>query len=250
MDVIWEKPFLVWKFLNGYSKRNAHRICSEAVGERQMMSLTSKTWFMKNSMIYYFGGRLLSKSWCIIIETGRCDMHTGSTQAGFSWIHKICDLKTGRILCFNLWLSSCPPPQKKVWKQGLSLIDLTVSFLIGRHRYPGTWSLVYTDLKLSWKTAMLNLSCLQKCVFCKKRRKRIAGCCVQCSHGRCPTSFHVSCAQAAGVMMQPDDWPFVVFITCFRHKIPSQAEVSMVENCGFSLQSAIIFLYVHLRTPY
>ena len=26
--------------------------------------------------------------------------------------------------------------------------------------------------------------------------------------------------------MQPDDWPFVVFITCFRHKIPSQAEVS------------------------
>lgn len=25
--------------------------------------------------------------------------------------------------------------------------------------------------------------------------------------------------------MQPDDWPFVVFITCFRHKIPSQAEV-------------------------
>uniref|UniRef100_A0A8D0G9S4 Lysine-specific demethylase 4A n=1 Tax=Sphenodon punctatus TaxID=8508 RepID=A0A8D0G9S4_SPHPU len=63
-----------------------------------------------------------------------------------------------------------------------------------------------------------------KCIFCKKRRKRVAGCCVQCSHGRCPTSFHVSCAQAAGVMMQPDDWPFVVFITCFRHKIPSQAE--------------------------
>ncbi|XP_059110829.1 lysine-specific demethylase 4A [Peromyscus eremicus] len=60
-----------------------------------------------------------------------------------------------------------------------------------------------------------------KCVFCKKRRKRIAGCCVQCSHGRCPTAFHVSCAQAAGVMMQPDDWPFVVFITCFRHRIPN-----------------------------
>ncbi|XP_038616150.1 lysine-specific demethylase 4A [Tachyglossus aculeatus] len=63
-----------------------------------------------------------------------------------------------------------------------------------------------------------------KCIFCKKRRKRIAGCCVQCSHGRCPTSFHVSCAQAAGVMMQPDDWPFVVFITCFRHKVPSYTE--------------------------
>uniref|UniRef100_A0A2K5QHM2 [histone H3]-trimethyl-L-lysine(9) demethylase n=2 Tax=Cebus imitator TaxID=2715852 RepID=A0A2K5QHM2_CEBIM len=60
-----------------------------------------------------------------------------------------------------------------------------------------------------------------KCIFCKKRRKRTAGCCVQCSHGRCPTAFHVSCAQAAGVMMQPDDWPFVVFITCFRHRIPN-----------------------------
>ncbi|MEE6495152.1 hypothetical protein FKM82_001963 [Ascaphus truei] len=59
-----------------------------------------------------------------------------------------------------------------------------------------------------------------KCIFCKKRRKRVLGCCVQCSHGRCPTSFHASCAQAAGVMMQPDDWPFVVFITCFRHKTP------------------------------
>ncbi|XP_064415798.1 lysine-specific demethylase 4A [Latimeria chalumnae] len=63
-----------------------------------------------------------------------------------------------------------------------------------------------------------------KCIFCKKRRKRLAGCCVQCSHGRCPTSFHVTCAQAAGVMMQPDDWPFVVFITCFRHRSPSQLE--------------------------
>uniref|UniRef100_A0A8C3E939 [histone H3]-trimethyl-L-lysine(9) demethylase n=1 Tax=Corvus moneduloides TaxID=1196302 RepID=A0A8C3E939_CORMO len=76
-----------------------------------------------------------------------------------------------------------------------------------------------------------------KCIFCKKRRKRIAGCCVQCSHGRCPTSFHVSCAQAAGVMMQPDDWPFVVFITCFRHKTPSQAEVS---RCDLSPGQIVI----------
>ncbi|XP_069083917.1 lysine-specific demethylase 4A [Pleurodeles waltl] len=63
-----------------------------------------------------------------------------------------------------------------------------------------------------------------KCVFCRKRKKRISGCCVQCSHGRCPTSFHVTCAQASGLMMQPDDWPFVVFITCFRHKSPTQLE--------------------------
>ncbi|KAF7254267.1 Lysine-specific demethylase 4A [Varanus komodoensis] len=79
-----------------------------------------------------------------------------------------------------------------------------------------------------------------KCVFCKKRRKRIAGCCVQCSHGRCPTSFHVSCAQAAGVMMQPDDWPFVVFITCFRHKIPSQAERAKAALQDLTVGQAVI----------
>ncbi|XP_077413313.1 lysine-specific demethylase 4A isoform X1 [Vanacampus margaritifer] len=58
-----------------------------------------------------------------------------------------------------------------------------------------------------------------KCVFCRKRMKREStGCCVQCSHGRCSTAFHPSCAQAAGVHMYPDDWPFIVFITCPRHK--------------------------------
>ncbi|KAJ8406365.1 hypothetical protein AAFF_G00305960 [Aldrovandia affinis] len=57
-----------------------------------------------------------------------------------------------------------------------------------------------------------------KCFYCKKRMRTMAGCCVQCSHGRCSTSFHATCAQAAGVLMQPDDWPFVVYITCFRHK--------------------------------
>lgn len=85
------------------------------------------------------------------------------------------------------------------------------------------------------------LSSLQKCVFCKKRRKRNAGCCVQCSHGRCPTAFHVSCAQAAGVMMQPDDWPFVVFITCFRHKIPNlevRRHRGRVLSTGFRLISS------------
>lgn len=60
---------------------------------------------------------------------------------------------------------------------------------------------------------------------------------MQCSHGRCPTAFHVSCAQAAGVVMQPDDWPFVVFITCFRHKIPS---LEVREDAG--LQSSYLSL--------
>uniref|UniRef100_A0A8C4ETS7 [histone H3]-trimethyl-L-lysine(9) demethylase n=1 Tax=Dicentrarchus labrax TaxID=13489 RepID=A0A8C4ETS7_DICLA len=54
-----------------------------------------------------------------------------------------------------------------------------------------------------------------KCAHCRKRMKReVKGCCVQCSHGRCSTAFHPTCAQAAGILMHPDDWPFIVFITC------------------------------------
>uniref|UniRef100_A0A8C5HWV8 [histone H3]-trimethyl-L-lysine(9) demethylase n=1 Tax=Gouania willdenowi TaxID=441366 RepID=A0A8C5HWV8_GOUWI len=63
-----------------------------------------------------------------------------------------------------------------------------------------------------------------KCYYCKKRMKKASGCCVQCSHGRCPTAYHPTCAQAAGVLMQPDEWPFVVHITCCRHKGPAQTE--------------------------
>uniref|UniRef100_A0A8C9YEY2 [histone H3]-trimethyl-L-lysine(9) demethylase n=1 Tax=Sander lucioperca TaxID=283035 RepID=A0A8C9YEY2_SANLU len=59
-----------------------------------------------------------------------------------------------------------------------------------------------------------------KCVYCRKRMKReVNGCCVQCSHGRCSTAFHPTCAQAAGILMHPDDWPFIVFITCHRHRM-------------------------------
>ncbi|XP_051498723.1 lysine-specific demethylase 4C isoform X5 [Apus apus] len=58
-----------------------------------------------------------------------------------------------------------------------------------------------------------------KCIFCRQRVKKISGACIQCSYGRCPASFHVTCAHAAGVLMEPDDWPYVVYVTCFRHKI-------------------------------
>uniref|UniRef100_A0A672QVU7 [histone H3]-trimethyl-L-lysine(9) demethylase n=1 Tax=Sinocyclocheilus grahami TaxID=75366 RepID=A0A672QVU7_SINGR len=64
----------------------------------------------------------------------------------------------------------------------------------------------------------------EKCQFCRKWVKKSTGCCVQCSHGRCSTSFHPSCAQAAGVQMHPDDWPFVVYFTCWRHKGGIQIE--------------------------
>uniref|UniRef100_A0A6P8NUJ1 [histone H3]-trimethyl-L-lysine(9) demethylase n=1 Tax=Geotrypetes seraphini TaxID=260995 RepID=A0A6P8NUJ1_GEOSA len=57
-----------------------------------------------------------------------------------------------------------------------------------------------------------------KCIFCRQRFENTSGACVQCSFGRCPTSFHVTCAHAAGVLMEPSDWPHVIYITCFRHK--------------------------------
>ncbi|KAM9482803.1 uncharacterized protein kdm4aa isoform 3-T3 [Clarias gariepinus] len=63
-----------------------------------------------------------------------------------------------------------------------------------------------------------------KCYYCKRRMKKTMGCCVQCSHGRCPTSYHPTCAQAAGVLMHPDEWPFIVHVTCCRHKGPVQSE--------------------------
>uniref|UniRef100_A0A3Q1BUT7 [histone H3]-trimethyl-L-lysine(9) demethylase n=1 Tax=Amphiprion ocellaris TaxID=80972 RepID=A0A3Q1BUT7_AMPOC len=69
-----------------------------------------------------------------------------------------------------------------------------------------------------------------KCYYCKKRMKKASGCCVQCSHGRCPTAYHPTCAQAAGVLMQPDEWPFVVHVTCCRHKGPTQIEVKTMHE--------------------
>ncbi|XP_042638279.1 lysine-specific demethylase 4B [Orycteropus afer afer] len=62
-----------------------------------------------------------------------------------------------------------------------------------------------------------------KCVYCRKRMKRVSGACIQCSYEHCSTSFHVTCAHAAGVLMEPDDWPYVVSITCFKHKTGTHA---------------------------
>ncbi|XP_034353330.1 lysine-specific demethylase 4B isoform X2 [Arvicanthis niloticus] len=57
-----------------------------------------------------------------------------------------------------------------------------------------------------------------KCVYCRKRMRRVSGACIQCSYEHCSTSFHVTCAHAAGVLMEPDDWPYVVSITCLKHR--------------------------------
>ncbi|XP_072245401.1 lysine-specific demethylase 4B isoform X2 [Leuresthes tenuis] len=58
-----------------------------------------------------------------------------------------------------------------------------------------------------------------KCVFChSKSANQNRGACIQCTKENCATSFHVTCAQIAGVVMNPADWPYVVSVTCHKHK--------------------------------
>ncbi|XP_033029798.1 lysine-specific demethylase 4C isoform X3 [Lacerta agilis] len=78
-----------------------------------------------------------------------------------------------------------------------------------------------------------------KCIFCRQRIKKISGACIQCSYGRCPASFHVTCAHAAGVLMEPDDWPYVVYITCFRHKISQNVKTKAFEKMVSAGQTVI-----------
>uniref|UniRef100_A0A8C2J029 Lysine-specific demethylase 4B n=1 Tax=Cyprinus carpio TaxID=7962 RepID=A0A8C2J029_CYPCA len=60
------------------------------------------------------------------------------------------------------------------------------------------------------------------CVYCHKTTKQIFGACIQCSLDNCSTSFHVTCALLAGVVMKPADWPYVVSVTCHKHKQTNQ----------------------------
>ncbi|KAM6972419.1 lysine-specific demethylase 4C [Aplochiton taeniatus] len=88
-----------------------------------------------------------------------------------------------------------------------------------------------------------------KCIYCRKRclGKRQAGACIQCSCGRCPTSFHVTCAHAAGVTMEPDDWPYVVSITCHRHQSRSSAAKQQACQRAIALGQTVISKHKNLR---
>ncbi|XP_019520290.1 PREDICTED: lysine-specific demethylase 4C isoform X2 [Hipposideros armiger] len=85
-----------------------------------------------------------------------------------------------------------------------------------------------------------------KCIFCRYRVKRVSGACIQCSYGRCPASFHVTCAHAAGVLMEPDDWPYVVSITCFRHKANPNMKSKAGEK-GISVGQTVITKHRNTR---
>ncbi|XP_068177322.1 lysine-specific demethylase 4C isoform X2 [Antennarius striatus] len=88
-----------------------------------------------------------------------------------------------------------------------------------------------------------------RCIYCRKRcaGKRQAGACIQCSCGRCPTSFHVTCAHAAGVIMEPDDWPYVVSITCHRHQSRSPSAKQRACETSIALGQTVISKHKNLR---
>ncbi|XP_041838666.1 lysine-specific demethylase 4C isoform X2 [Melanotaenia boesemani] len=88
-----------------------------------------------------------------------------------------------------------------------------------------------------------------KCIYCRSRcaGKRQAGACIQCSCGRCPTSFHVTCAHAAGVIMEPDDWPYVVSVTCHRHQSRSSSAKQRACQTSISLGQTVISKHKNLR---
>nr|XP_020452630.1 lysine-specific demethylase 4C-like [Monopterus albus] len=88
-----------------------------------------------------------------------------------------------------------------------------------------------------------------KCIYCRNRcaGKRHAGACIQCSCGRCPTSFHVTCAHAAGVIMEPDDWPYVVSVTCHRHQSRSSSAKQRACQASISLGQTVISKHKNLR---
>lgn len=88
-----------------------------------------------------------------------------------------------------------------------------------------------------------------KCSYCRKRclGKRQTGACIQCSYGRCPTSFHVTCAHAAGVTIEPDDWPYVVSITCHRHHMQSSSAKQQSCQGSIALGQTVISKHKNLR---
>ncbi|KAJ8278337.1 hypothetical protein GJAV_G00086530 [Gymnothorax javanicus] len=78
-----------------------------------------------------------------------------------------------------------------------------------------------------------------KCVYCHKNSKEIRGACIQCSFENCSTSFHVTCAHIAGVLMKPADWPYVVSVTCLKHK-PTNHKVSRTGSRELSIGQQVI----------
>lgn len=57
----------------------------------------------------------------------------------------------------------------------------------------------------------------------------------------------MTCAHAAGVIMEPDDWPYVVSITCHRHQSRSSSAKQRACQASISLGQTVISKHKNLR---
>lgn len=129
-------------------------------------------------------------------------------MSGGVWLWKCVSFKVSRLYCHRCSHHWAPWRVRTCWCNQF---------------FPPLIAIILWSVEIGWVTEceLMFFSVLtpQKCIFCRHRIKKVSGACIQCSYGRCPASFHVTCAHAAGVLMEPDDWPYVVNITCFRHKV-------------------------------
>uniref|UniRef100_T1ITK4 [histone H3]-trimethyl-L-lysine(9) demethylase n=1 Tax=Strigamia maritima TaxID=126957 RepID=T1ITK4_STRMM len=63
------------------------------------------------------------------------------------------------------------------------------------------------------------------CIYCQNLTKKnmstntSMSACVQCSAGRCPLAFHVTCAYVARTPFTTDNWPDLIQIPCIKHTL-------------------------------
>uniref|UniRef100_H2Z696 [histone H3]-trimethyl-L-lysine(9) demethylase n=1 Tax=Ciona savignyi TaxID=51511 RepID=H2Z696_CIOSA len=70
-----------------------------------------------------------------------------------------------------------------------------------------------------------------KCIYCKDSPSEDYGVCLQCCTGNCTVSFHVTCAQVAGVAIEPGNWPYPVYAYCHQHAfMPKNVELEMKKS--------------------
>eukprot|EP00057_Strongylocentrotus_purpuratus_P029622 XP_011684096.1 PREDICTED: lysine-specific demethylase 4C [Strongylocentrotus purpuratus] len=140
------------------------------------------------------------------------------------------------------WL--CQRCQEEDWSAVCCLCNLRGGAL--RHTTSGKWAHImcamaipeirFVNVKERSPIDCSNISEARlklKCFFCRSFIKYSPkfGSCIQCSVGKCAISFHVTCANVAGVIMEPGVWPCAVFATCIRHPVNVKDWVSLPLFC-------------------
>uniref|UniRef100_H2Z698 [histone H3]-trimethyl-L-lysine(9) demethylase n=1 Tax=Ciona savignyi TaxID=51511 RepID=H2Z698_CIOSA len=80
-----------------------------------------------------------------------------------------------------------------------------------------------------------------KCIYCKDSPSEDYGVCLQCCTGNCTVSFHVTCAQVAGVAIEPGNWPYPVYAYCHQHAfMPKNVELEMKKKSMVRLNQRVV----------